>query len=73
MIKLTVDKYYKMKDSELVNEAAKWNIKEYADSNGNISRQIIIEQLIQKDLANNSRFAIFISILALIISIFAII
>lgn len=66
---LTVDRYYKMNDSELEREAAKWNIKEYGYQNGNISRKIIIEQLIQKHKANNSRIAIIVSILALLISI----
>lgn len=65
---LTVDKYYKMGDAELENEAAKRKIKEYGYSSGQISRKIIIDQLIQRDKANNSRIAIFISVIALIIS-----
>ncbi|MFA5789343.1 MAG: hypothetical protein WC924_05850 [Candidatus Gracilibacteria bacterium] len=62
-----------MSDAELENEASKWKIREYGNSNGSISRKIIIEQLIAKDQANNSRIAIFVSLVALIISILTII
>ena len=58
-----------MSDDELVWEAHKWNIREYGNRNGSISRNVIVEQLIQKDKANNSRIAIYISILALSINI----
>jgi len=68
----SVDKYYKMSDAELEREARKWNIREYGNAvDGTISRQIIIDQLIRKQQANNSRLAIFISALALLISIFS--
>ena len=62
-----------MSDAELAREASKWQIREYGNSNGTISREIIINQLIKKDQANNSRFAIYISILALVVSIVALI
>ena len=70
---LTVNKFYRMSDGELELEAHKWQIREYGYNDGTISRQIIIDQLIKKDQANNSRFAFFISIIALIISITSII
>jgi len=62
-----------MSDSELEREASRWRIKEYGYGNGTISRKIIIEQLIKKGQANNSRYAIFISIIALITSVLAMI
>jgi len=72
---LTVNKYYKMSNNELELEAAKYKIGEYVENVGitRISRKRIIEQLLAKDLASNSRFATFISILALLISIISII
>ena len=72
---LTVNKYYKMSNLELEQEAAKFKIGEYVENVGitRTSRRRIIEQLLTKDLANNSRFAAFISILALLISIISII
>ena len=72
--RFTVDKYYQMDDHQLELEATKYKIGEYAEYIGNrtiIRRRKIIEQLIEKDKANNSRYAIYISILALIISFLA--
>jgi hypothetical protein len=70
----TVDKYYQMNDQELQNEAAKWRIGGYSDGNaGIINRQVIVDALIKKDKANDSRVAIFISVIALVISILGII
>ena len=73
----TVDKYYKMNDDQLVEEAKKWNIRECfnRDRLGRISvqRKEIISQLIKKDQANNSRYAIFISVGALLVSIASIV
>ena len=73
---LTVNKYYKMPDHKLEYEASKYKIGDYAENIGNItkvSRKRIIEQLLAKDSANNSRYATLISILALLISIISII
>ena len=69
--KIKVDKYYKMKQEDLELEANKYNIGEYYDGNKVLRRQIV-KQLIEKDLANNSQFAILISILSLFISIVSI-
>lgn len=72
----TVDKYYLMSNEVLQNEAAKWHIGGYVVPLGpvnTIDRKIIIDGLLKKDMANNSRIAIFISIVALVISIFVII
>lgn len=71
-----VDKYYKMSNSELEQEASKYKIGEYVESTGErtvVRRRLIIEQLLAKDLSNNSRVAIFISLFALVISIISII
>lgn len=73
---LTINKYYKMSDKALEIEAGKWKIGDYVENIGNqtrVNRRRIIEQLLAKDLANNSRLAIFISVLALLISIISII
>ncbi len=70
---LTINKYYKMSDEELEKEAVKWNIKQYATQNGLIIRQVIIDAIIKKNKANDSRLAIAISILALIVSILVLI
>ena len=70
---LTVDKYYKMSDRQLETEARKWNIKGYGNTeSGSVIRPIIIDALIKKDKANDSRFAILVSIIALTISIIAV-
>ncbi len=72
--RFTVDKYYQMDNHQLELEAAKYKIGEYAENIENrtiIRRRKIIEQLIEKDKANNSRYAIYISILALITSFLA--
>jgi len=66
----TVDRYYKMDNHQLELEASKYKIGGYA-IDGRIVRERIIEQLLEKDKANNSRYAIFISTIALLISIFA--
>lgn len=66
---ISVNKYYQMNDGQLENEAHRWNIRSYGNSNGTIERQIIIDALLKKDNANNSRYAIIISIIAIIISI----
>jgi len=69
-----VNKYYKMTNKELCDEAVKYGIEGYGTyPNGSIVRERIIDQLLKKDTANNSRFATFISVIALIISIFALI
>jgi len=70
---LTVNKYYKMSNHELELEASRFKIGGYASSRGTVIRERIIEQLLAKDLANNSRFATFISLLALLISVISII
>ena len=72
----TVNKYYLMSEEALQNEAAKWHIGGYIVPLGQISiidRNIIIDELLEKDKANNSRIAIFISVIALMISILGII
>ena len=61
-----------MSDVELEMEANKWKIRQYGNSNGSIDRQIIIDALIKKNVANNSNFAIYISIIALLISLLGI-
>ena len=65
----SVNKYYRMNDVDLAAEASKWKIRSYGNSNGTIERQIIIDNLLKKDNANNSRYAIIISLLAIAISI----
>ncbi len=70
---LTVDKYYKMTSRQLETEAHKWNIKGYGNpESGSVIRPIIIDALIKKDKANDSRFAILVSVIALVISIIAV-
>jgi hypothetical protein len=66
---ISINKYYKMDDAELEKEASKWKIRSYANANGSIERQIIIDALLKKDNANNSRYAILISLVAIIVSI----
>ncbi len=65
------DKYHKMSDSALENEASKWKIRSYGNSNGTIERQIIIDALLKKDQAKETRIVVIISGLALIISLIA--
>ena len=55
---ISVNKYYRMSDAEIEAEASKWKIRSYANSNGTIERQIIIDALLKKDNTNNSRYAI---------------
>ncbi len=69
---LTVNKYYKMTNRELELEAARYKIGGYA-VDGRLVRERIIKQLLEKDKANNSRYAVFISVVALAISILALI
>jgi len=61
-----------MSNNELEKEAGKWQIQ-HGLSSGATDRNFIIEHLIQRDKANNSRLAIFISILALTVSIIGLI
>lgn len=69
----SVNKYYRMNDEQLEEEAHRWNIRSYGNSNGTIERQIIIDALLKKDSANNSRYAIIISVIAIFISIVSLI
>ena len=69
----SVNKYYRMNDRQLEKEAHQWNIGSYGNNNGTIDRQIIIDALLKKDNANNSRYAIIISIIAIFISIISLI
>lgn len=69
----SVNKYYRMNDGQLEEEAHRWNIRSYGNSNGTIERQIIIDALLKKDNANNSRYAIIISVIAIFISIVSLI
>ena len=62
------NKLYLMDDVELELEGRKWNIAG-GISGGNFDRQFIIGELIKKSQANNSRIAIFISLVAVILSI----
>lgn len=65
-----------MSTEELEREAGKYHIGEYVVNIGGrtiVRRRIIIEQLLAKDLANNSRVATFMAVLALAISIVSII
>ena len=70
-ISVSVNKYYRMNDEELAQEASKWKIRSFGNMNGSIERQIIIDSLLKKDNANNSRYAILISVTALVVSAFA--
>ena len=58
-----------MDDIELEAEASRWKIRSYGTQSGIVERQIIIDALLKKDNANNSRYAIIISLLAILISI----
>lgn len=68
---ISVNKYYRMDNAELESEASKWKISSYGNANGEIERQIIIDALLKKDNANNSRYAIILSLLAIIVSVIA--
>jgi len=57
----SVNKYYRMDDTELEEEASRWKIRSYGNANGLIERQVIIDALLKKDNANNSRYAIIVS------------
>ena len=69
LLDISVNKYYRMDDTELEEEASRWKIRSYGNQNGTIERQIIIDALLKKDNANNSRYAIIISLFAILISI----
>ena len=69
---LKVARYYKMGNHELEIEAAKYKIGGYGNpTTGRVIRERIITQLLGKDKANNSRYAIIISLVALVVSILA--
>ena len=68
-LNISVNKYYRMDDIELEAEASRWKIRSYGTQSGIVERQIIIDALLKKDNANNSRYAIIISLLAILISI----
>lgn len=71
---ISVNKYYRMEDSDLEAEASRWKIRGYGSPHTNgVNRQIIIDALLKKDNANNSRYAIIISIIAIVISILSLI
>jgi hypothetical protein len=64
-----VDRYYKMSDHKLELEANKYNLGEYVHAGGGLSRQLIINQLIQKDEANLSTVSILLSVVSLVVSV----
>ena len=66
---ISINRYFRMNNAALEAEASKWKIRSYGNSNGTIDRQVIIDALLKKDVANNSRYAIIISIFAILISI----
>ena len=71
---ISINKYYRMEDSELENEASRWKIRGYGSPHtGGVDRQIIIDALLKKDNANNSRYAIIVSVVAILISIISLI
>ena len=74
---ISVNKYYRMEDSELAQEASKWKIRGYGSTilpgPSIIERQIIIDALLKKDNANNSRYAIIVSMIAILISVISLI
>ena len=70
---ISVNKYYRMSDTELEAEASKWKIRSYGNSNGTIERQIIVDALLKKDNASNSRYAIIVSMIAILISVISLI
>ena len=63
-----VNKLYLMNEIELELEGRKWNIAGGLQS-GHLDRQFVIGELIKKNQANNSRIAIFISLVAIILSV----
>ncbi len=67
---LTVNKYYRMTDKELRKEALYWKIRGYEDSNGVVDRDEVIDALLKKDKANESKHALFIALFSLAISFF---
>jgi hypothetical protein len=69
---LSVNRYYRMDNHQLELEAAKYKIGGYGIDD-RVVRERIIEQLLEKDKANNSRYAIFISLVALSVSILVLI
>ncbi len=67
---LFVDKFYRMNNKELEEEASKYNIGGYFDGN-RIDRERIIQQRLKIDSENLSRLSVFFSISAIIISLFS--
>jgi hypothetical protein len=72
-LNISVNKYYRMNDTELAAEGQRWKIFGFGNSDGPIERQIIIDALLKKDNANNSRYAIVVSIFAIAMSVIALI
>lgn len=74
MFNIFVNKYYQMEDAKLEIEASRWKIRGYASPHTNgVNRQVIIDALLKKDNANNSRYAIIVSVIAILISIITLI
>ena len=61
--------YWRLTDKELEEEAERFKISGYANAHGPIDRNIIIEQLIKKDNANNARIAIWATAITIIIAV----
>lgn len=68
-----VNKYYKMTDKELENECNKRNIPAVGFSGGTLDRNTIITQILNQNTAKATILNSFISILALILSVIALI
>lgn len=64
---ITINKYYRLSDQELELEANKYRIGNYADGRG-VDRERIIDQLIKKDSANDSRLGLLFSIVSVIVA-----
>lgn len=69
IFKSSAEKYYKLSNEALETLASKWNIKGYGYASGLIDRQIIIDALLKKDAANESRYALIVAVVAIILSI----
>lgn len=68
------DRYHKMTDGELEQEAQRFGINQYGHAqSGLIDRKLIIGQLMDKDAGNRSIYTVVISVGALIISVISII
>lgn len=68
---LYANRYYKMSDVELEMEGKKWNVSGGL-SNGNLDRQFVVNELLQRHQANEARVAILISMIALVVSLISI-